>query len=217
MPISELANHVADISHASDYSRDLTVGEAWPIEVKGLAQNFNDLMGQVRVSHDQLKDISLRDALTGLFNRRHFDAVIDQAVRDANNGGPHFAVLLIDLDKFKPINDHYGHAAGDAILIGVGKALQETLRGTDLAARIGGDEFAVIAHAVNYEETNELAERLRQAVESARLRFGLESIGVTCSIGHSHFNESGHCALDLLGAADAAMYLDKQKRRNATG
>ncbi|MEY4591744.1 MAG: hypothetical protein RIR18_639 [Pseudomonadota bacterium] len=213
LPIVDLADHVSAIYQSADYSRDLVLSEGWPREVRGLAANFNGLMGQVRTSHDQLREFSLRDPLTGLFNRRHFDAAIEQAVVDAQNGGPVFAVLLIDLDRFKPINDQYGHAAGDAMLISVGNALMSAVRGSDLAARVGGDEFAVLALTTNHTEAKELAERLRQAVEASAMRFGHEIIHASCSIGIAVLPENGRRASDLMRAADVAMYANKLSRQ----
>jgi len=214
-PIVELADHVSDISRAADYYRDVVLGDAWPKEIRGLAANFNGLLGQVRASQAKLREISLHDPLTGLYNRRHFDAVLEQASLDAQAGGPVFAVLIIDLDRFKPINDHYGHAAGDAILVSVGKSLQAAVRETDLAARIGGDEFAVLALASGHAEAQELVERLRQAIEAPQMRFGADLIRVACSIGVGSYPESGQRASDVMHAADAAMYADKQGRRQA--
>lgn len=131
-PMVDLTSHVSAISRATDYSRDIAVGNAWPRELQTLANSFNELMGQVRSSTDALRESSLRDPLTGLFNRRHFDAALEQAAVDASNGATSFAVLLLDLDRFKPINDKFGHAAGDAVLISVAKSLQGELRETDL-------------------------------------------------------------------------------------
>lgn len=212
-PIIELTGHVTEISNAADYSRDLNIGENWPQEVNSLANNFNELMGQVRASHQQLREFSIRDPLTNLFNRRHFDVVTEQAAIDARQGSKPFAVMLLDLDHFKPINDIYGHAAGDAVLAGVAKAMQDTLRESDLAARIGGDEFAVLALATDTERATQLAERLRLAVETLEFRFGDNTTQISCSIGIACFPEGGELAADLLHAADTAMYADKAERQ----
>lgn len=214
-PIVELAEHVSEISGAADFSRDVVPGDDWPKEIRGLADNFNGLLGQVRNSQAQLREISLHDPLTGLFNRRHFDAVIEQASQDAQAGAPGFSVLLIDLDRFKPINDVYGHAAGDAVLVSVGKSLLGVVRESDLAARIGGDEFAVIALTTSYAEALELAERVRQAIETPQMRFGSDQVSARCSIGVGSYPDSGLRASDLMHAADLAMYADKQARRAA--
>lgn len=211
-PIVDLTEHVAKISQEADYSRDLNIGAGWPKEVGSLAQHFNELMAKVRTSHHQLRQFSLRDPLTDLFNRRHFDAVIEQVAADAANGSSSFAVLLLDLDQFKPINDLYGHAAGDAVLVGVAKALQGALRETDLAARIGGDEFAVIALATDCQSADELASRLRAAVAAPEFRFGHDIVHASCSIGIACTPGDGLLAAELVQVADLAMYADKNSR-----
>lgn len=211
-PITDLADHVVDVSRAEDYSQDLVAGEAWPREVRSLADNFNNLMEQVRTSHAQLRDMSARDPMTGLFNRRHFDAVLEQAADDAGHGCAPFAVLLIDLDRFKPINDRFGHAAGDAVLVAVARAIRDVLRETDMAARIGGDEFAVLALATDAASAQELAKRLRAAIGRVELRFGHEPVNAACSVGVACFPDDGGLAPDLLHAADTAMYAEKMTR-----
>ncbi len=214
-PIQDLALHVNDLFTAKDYTSRLHVGRVWPNEVRSLAVGFNRLMRQVRSSQQRLAEISLRDPLTGLFNRRHFDAVLERAVAEGDSEGHAFAVLLIDLDRFKPINDQYGHAAGDALLIAVGKALMANVRESEVPARIGGDEFAVLAFPSSPEGAIELAHRLRTAVAACTLRLGQEQVSAACSIGISVFPDGGLSASDLLHAADVAMYEDKQTRKRA--
>lgn len=213
-PIVDLSGHVSELAREQDYSRDLVIGPGWPREVRSLGHHFNTLMGQVRESHEQLREASLRDPMTGLFNRRHFDAALARAVLDAHSGSQPFAVLLIDLDRFKPINDMFGHAAGDAVLISVARSLQGALRESDLAARIGGDEFAVLALATTRESAQELAERLRKAIGTPELRFGHEIVHPACSIGFGCYPDDGESAPQLLQAADTAMYTDKAQRRS---
>lgn len=211
-PIEDLSEHVSSMVRSPDYAKSVMVGREWPKELKSLAVNFNGLMKQVRDSHQRLHEISIRDPLTGLFNRRHFDDAVDRAIADAQKGGLSFALLLIDLDRFKPINDEFGHAAGDAMLVSVAKSLMSSVRETDVAARVGGDEFAVLAFTSNYAEAQELAERLRVAIESPQLRFGHQIAHPACSIGVAEYPEGGIRAVDLLHAADLAMYVDKQAR-----
>lgn len=214
-PMQDLTTHVSEISKANDYSRDLMTGMRWPKELQTLAESFNALMGQVRSSTDALLDSSLRDPLTGLFNRRHFDAVLEQAIKDAEQGSSPFAVLLIDLDRFKPINDLFGHAAGDAVLMNVARSLQGALRESDLAARIGGDEFVVLALSTTHEEATQIAARLREVICQPELRFGHEVIHPSCSIGVGIYPKNGRLGVDLMCAADAAMYADKAARKGS--
>lgn len=213
-PVEDLTSHVSTISREVDYTRDLVIGKRWPRELQTLANNFNELMGQIRRSTDALLESSLHDPLTGLFNRRHFDVALEQAAQDAEAGSAPFGVLLIDLDQFKPINDQFGHAAGDAVLLSVAKSLQGALRETDLAARIGGDEFAVLMTSTTYEEAKRLAERLREAICNPALRFGHDTVHPACSIGVAAYPQDGKLGVEVLHAADLAMYTDKA-RRNA--
>ncbi len=212
-PIADLASHVSDVSENKEYDKDLSINPQWPQEVLSLANNFNQLMENVRGSHAQLLESSMRDPLTGLFNRRHFDLSIIQAVADAQRGAAIFAVLYIDLDHFKPINDRLGHAAGDAMLIHVARTLQETVRDSDLAARVGGDEFAVLTLGLSADEVREQAERLRAHICAIELRFGHETVRAACSIGAAIYPNDGRYAEELLRAADAEMYRDKTTRK----
>lgn len=211
-PITDLTAHMAEVGKSGDYSQDLAIGSHWPKEVGSLTQNFNELMEQVRTSHAQLHDLSIRDGLTGLFNRRHFDAAVEQAAYDASHGSVSFAILLIDMDRFKPINDQFGHAAGDAVLVSVANSIRTAIRETDLAARIGGDEFAVLALATTADTAKELAARIRTAINLPELRFGQTVVRPECSIGLACYPEHGQLAHDLMHAADVAMYADKTLR-----
>lgn len=212
-PIQELAHVVSMLFKARDYGHKVQVGRVWPREVRILAVNFNLLMRQVRESHLRLEESSRRDPLTGLFNRRHMDEAFDLAARDAAGNGRAFAILQIDLDGFKRINDQYGHAAGDALLLRVGKALQSAVRESEVVARMGGDEFAVLAFVENDKGAEQLALRLRQAIESCTLRLNEQIVQAACSIGSALSSEHGNRLADILEAADLAMYQDKAARK----
>jgi c-di-GMP phosphodiesterase len=212
-PIQDLASVVSMLFKARDYAHKVQVGKVWPREVRVLAVNFNLLMRQVRESHLRLEESSRRDPLTGLFNRRHMDEAFDLAARDAAVNGRTFAILQIDLDGFKVINDQYGHAAGDALLLSVGKALQSAVRESEVVARMGGDEFAVLAFVENNRGAEQLALRLRQAIESCTLRLNEQIVQAACSVGSALSSEHGNRLADVLEAADLAMYRDKAARR----
>jgi len=187
--------------------------EKWPRELVSLAHDFNHLIDRIRQDQKLLEENSIRDPLTNLFNRRHFDTALTQAKFDADDGSDVFSVLLLDLDAFKPINDQHGHAAGDAVLVAVAGAVHGALRDTDLAARIGGDEFAIITMATAEDAVSEMRERVRIAVNSLRLRFGHQTIQVGCSIGAATYRRGLADAAELLRQADAAMYADKAARK----
>ncbi|XHS79951.1 EAL domain-containing protein [Burkholderiaceae bacterium UC74_6] len=173
------------------------------------------------VDHEQrLEQLANFDSLTGLPNRMQLRERLERRIRQEAERGP-FALLFIDLDRFKHINDSLGHDAGDALLKTVTQRLLSCVRGGDLVARLGGDEFVVMvemngpggaagdAAAGLQALLSRLRERVGQAVTLKRRR-----LHVTCSIGVSQFPEDGHDAATLLRKADAAMYLAKREGRN---
>lgn len=211
-PVLEFASNVSQYGD-NHIEKRISPMSHWPNEIVSLAKSFNFLMDRIQDDQKLLEEQSQRDALTGLSNRRHFDEFLLQTKIDAENGADIFSVLLLDLDEFKPINDLHGHAAGDAILVAVGHAIRNTTREADLAARIGGDEFAIIAVATNADAAKELMERIRFAISEIKVRFGHIHLSATCSVGAATYHSSVETASDLLQAADAAMYQDKTSRK----
>ncbi len=176
----------------------------------------------LRASNALLLVASERDPLTGLANRRHFQAVMQretQAGADSAAGALEGSLLLIDVDHFKRINDTHGHALGDAVLVEIAARLQSTLReDKDLTVRWGGEEFLVYARGLPPEQVEVLAERLLAAIGSTPVKHGRERIAVTASIGFATFPLLPECrpidwerAVDLV---DKAMYLAKAHGRN---
>ena len=211
-PIRRLAKFVSSMTKAANYSHRIVVGRVWPAEVKTLAVNFNILMRKIRLSHQELEKLSLCDALTGLYNRRHFDFVLANALEQVVEG--HIVLMMIDLDGFKSINDVYGHMAGDALLVSVGQTLKAVVRNTDTVARLGGDEFAVLAFARDGAEVDQSVERIRKAIESCHFVAGGTAIHGACSIGYVVYDMETHRNVAaLFQAADEAMYRNKKLRK----
>ena len=162
----------------------------------------------------QLAFLAEHDPLTGLANRRRFDQELARHVDDCRRYGPRGAVLMLDLDHFKEVNDTLGHAIGDELLVDVARVLQQRMRSTDLVARLGGDEFAVLLPHADMKSAelvaSSLVETLRDEVS------GLEDTrsGVTASVGGVIIEESHLSASDVLSAADAAMYVAKHSGRS---
>ena len=150
------------------------------------------------------------DELTGLYNRRHITAAIDHALAE---GDREFAVLLCDLDRFKPVNDEYGHPAGDEVLRVIATRLTGTVRAGDLVGRLGGDEFVVLCPGATAAESEELTARITAAVrEPIRVPGGVVAVGVT--IGAAQARPGVPVDRDtLVGRADAAMYAGKAAAR----
>lgn len=164
---------------------------------------------------ERLRVQSIREPLTGLFNRRYLEeAMARELSRCARRQMP-MSLLILDLDRFKAFNDVHGHAGGDALLSGFGKLLQEHSRGEDIACRYGGEEFTLIMPETEVETALKRAEDIRAAVEGMRVRhLGSELPKVTVSIGVAGFPVDGSAPEELLRAADEALYRAKRNGRN---
>ncbi len=161
------------------------------------------------------QEAALTDVLTGLRNRRYAIERLAQECASALRSDRPLSLLMIDIDHFKTINDRFGHAAGDSVLVEIARRLQATLRSSDIIARIGGEEFLVIAPDTPKAEAFKLAERLRQAVAARPVMVGQTALTVTISIGVADQAASGCQNTDqLLNAADAALYAAKAAGRN---
>jgi diguanylate cyclase (GGDEF)-like protein len=161
-------------------------------------------------------DMSVRDGLTGLFNRRYFDERLESEHAFAVRHRSALAVLLCDIDHFKKVNDVHGHQAGDAVLRAVATELRERVRTEDVVARFGGEELVVIARGVDVNGTRQFAERLRAIVEALRIEIDDKVIAVTVSIGvaHSHAGPAAVRPEGLVASADNALYAAKRAGRN---
>jgi diguanylate cyclase (GGDEF)-like protein/PAS domain S-box-containing protein len=162
-----------------------------------------------KAQQDQLRLQAETDHLTGLLNRRGFDdavaAAIDEA--DASDGG--IAVLMVDLDRFKPVNDRFGHATGDALLVEIARRIRQTVRTRDKVARLGGDEFAVLLVEASREQGELAAQRLYDAL---RVPFNIDGslILPSASVGSAYRRGGETTAFDLLREADDELYRAKR-------
>lgn len=185
----------------------------------GLEQRVRERTQALSEANAQLEVLAMTDSLTGLANRRHFgDQLAREAIRAAETGQP-LSLLTLDIDRFKAINDQHGHPAGDAVLRRVALLLEEEVRANDLLARVGGEEFAVLAVDTGAIEAGQLAERLRAAVEAGSpVAVGRASIPVTISVGvvsrRIQAGELARAPERLLAAADDALYRAKRNGRN---
>jgi two-component system cell cycle response regulator len=163
----------------------------------------------------KLYESSTRDALTGAYNRLHFEERLRSEVAYAVRHRSHVSLLIIDLDHFKRVNDTYGHPAGDAVLKRASEACMRALRTEDVFARFGGEEFAVVLRGIELKGALRLGERLRQAVANEVVEHDGHSIKVTLSGGVASLD---CCAspspVELVGLADRRLYLSKQRGRN---
>jgi diguanylate cyclase (GGDEF)-like protein/PAS domain S-box-containing protein len=162
----------------------------------------------------QLRYLADHDQLTGLFNRRRFDEELKRELARAGRYADHSAVLSIDIDNFKSINDSAGHAAGDAVLIQAARVLTNRFRATDLVARLGGDEFAVLLSEVGAPEARAAAEDLLHEIRSSPALYGGKPFRISASIGVAAFESDDATAGEVLVNADLAMYAAKTGGRD---
>jgi diguanylate cyclase (GGDEF)-like protein len=189
-------------------------------EVGELARSFQDMeqqilrqMTELNASRDAMAHLAHHDALTGLPNRRMFEQRLAQALELSRRSGRDCALLFVDLDDFKAINDGRGHAVGDLVLQAVARIIVGAVRQADTVARLAGDEFTVLCENVDSEDAAlQIAAKLEQAFESP-LDIEGQPFPVRASIGVSLFPRDAQDAHTLLASADAAMYRIKQSRR----
>ncbi len=182
-----------------------------------LARKFEG--DDLRKTFDTNLALALRDPLTGLHNRRFAQSYLNRLEREAQTRGQSFAIMVLDLDRFKAINDTFGHPVGDEVLVEVAKRLKDNLRDMDLLARYGGEEFLIALPGVTHQQAEAMAERLRRAVSDRPIAAGAmaDGIAVTLSIGvvvSDDVSESAGSAQDLLQFADQALYRAKADGRN---
>jgi len=162
----------------------------------------------------QLVRMANQDPLTDLYNRRRLEEELEMHLAESRRYGIQGALMFVDLDQFKQINDRLGHLAGDQLLVQVAKLLRARLRETDIIARLGGDEFAVLLPHINADQAQVVAGKILQALQTTAVAAGDRPGGVTGSIGIALFPEHGTTAGDLLAHADMAMYQSKEGGRN---
>lgn len=168
---------------------------------------------RLQEANDVIRELAIRDPLTGIFNRRHISARMEDAERRARTGAGTFHICLIDLDRFKQTNDTYGHAVGDIVLQTVAKSIQAEVRDEDCFGRYGGEEFIVLLTGSEGFRPAAFAERIRQRVADLAFADAAGPEGVTVSIGIAEAR-NGECFSSTVSRADAALYAAKASGRN---
>lgn len=184
------------------------------LRIQRFADEISLALANIRL-RETLRDQSIRDALTGLYNRRYLEESLERELSHAQRAGGPLAVFMLDVDHFKKFNDTHGHEAGDAVLRSLGKTLQQACRASDLACRFGGEEFTVMLPDTLEEGAAQWALRLMQCVRAIDLNHDGRSLGrITISMGLAMFPENGEDVDTLLQAADLALYEAKHAGRN---
>ena len=173
---------------------------------------------ELKMKNDLLEKLSMYDGLTNIRNRRFFDETFEKTFSEIKRDKKSLAVLMIDIDFFKPYNDNYGHGQGDETLRKVAKALEKTIkRASDFVARYGGEEFVILLKDINKDGVEAVANNLLNAVRELKITHEFSKIEnyVTVSIGVSYYNSSSDITkLELLLKADETLYNVKNSGRN---
>ena len=222
--ITEPLQSLAAVAHAARSERDFDrrVPPARIAELDSLGSDFNALLGEMEAwqNHLQSENETLahkanHDSLTGLPNRAFFEGRLIRALRSAAKAKEQVAVLYLDSDRFKEINDSFGHAAGDAVLVAVAERVRAQLREDDLVARLGGDEFAILlAPLYKVEDAQRIADKIIASMDMPIVVPGDTQVLTSLSIGIAIYPEHGVTPGTLLNAADAAMYQAKRHTRD---
>ena len=167
-------------------------------------------------AREGLEKLSDTDELTGLKNRRAFNNALEDEIGKASRYDRPFSLLMLDSDDLKTVNDEFGHAVGDKLIITIAQVVQESLRRTDFLARFGGDEFVAILTETPGDRALEVAERIRTSVENTSFSANGKRVASTLSIGISSFSSELHTAEGLLAEADSKLYESKRKGKNTT-
>ena len=173
---------------------------------------FSDIT-EAKLSQNKLQELVNRDPLTGLPNRRLFTELLEHAIKRADREQHQIALLFVDLDRFKNINDSLGHDVGDKLLYEASKRIHQTLRDCDVVSRIGGDEFLVMLDKVNDEDAITVAQKIIYALQ-IEFQIDDKEIFISASVGISIFSRDGNDVESLIKAADIAMYQVKNRGKN---
>jgi len=213
-PLRAMAHAVTLFSREQKVSQ---LGYRQDDELGQLARSLNEMqttivanMAEINESRRTLRHLAQHDALTGLPNRTLCDDRVQQALSQAKRDMGRLALIFVDLDDFKSINDTYGHHAGDLLLCSAARRMEGCVRNADTVGRLGGDEFIVLLASIDREQDATLvAGKIREALSQP---FDLDGsrLGITCSIGVAIYPEHGADAITLSKSADAAMYLAKE-------
>ena len=208
-----------DLTTRPPHSIDRVIDLVFCIIVVAIATVINErtkrqVVAKLDEAQAQLTKLANIDPLTNIFNRRYF---IEHAQTELEQHGHEreFSILLVDIDYFKKINDTYGHATGDQVLNKAVSVCSLVLRKEDILARLGGEEFVILLPETSLKLANEIAERLRSAIENTQIRINTDSVNITVSIGISFSSPRDALSLqELIRQADDAMYKAKDAGRN---
>jgi two-component system cell cycle response regulator len=212
MPLREIEKGMTHFANDNlSYRLEIDHGN----EIGRLAREFNAMAERLMEHHHKLQELSARDGLTGLYNRRELEKRLQEETQRARRYSHPYSVLMLDIDHFKDVNDRYGHQTGDDVLVTVADLVRLTVRPVDLVSRYGGEELAVILPETDASGARLVAERIRRTIEESLTTTSQgDTIHVTVSIGLATFPRDSATGAGLVYAADQALYAAKVDGRN---
>lgn len=186
------------------------------MELKGAKEETDRLAAELREANSKLRELVFRDGLTGLYNHRYFQEMVEREMDRAKRYNTSFSLIMFDLDYFKKVNDNYGHPNGDLVLMNVAHVVQRIARPSDIVARYGGEEFAVILPETDEAGLKIFAERLRCSIERTATLVERKEIQVTISVGGTCYQATNNKLgkKKIIDTADRALYTSKDSGRN---
>ncbi|HOH89416.1 MAG TPA: diguanylate cyclase, partial [Bacillota bacterium] len=182
-------------------------------EMVGILLTLEDVTEREQINR-KLLEMARFDELSGLYNRRYFVEQAQAAIERAKRYGEHLSVIMLDIDKFKRINDKYGHSCGDGVIRAVSDLLKSSFRGTDIIGRVGGEEFSVVMLNSKSNEAYAKAESYRINIEQMDFEYNGQKIPVTVSLGIAELENDCQSLDELVSCADDALYKSKNNGRN---
>lgn len=212
-PLLHLVHAIKDIIPQVNQNKNISV-TSYIAEVFQLTTYFNKLLSTIYEYYKKLEELAIRDPLTKLYNRRKFEELLEYEIYRSARYGHRFCLVTIDLDDFKQVNDTYGHPTGDIVIREIAALLNNSVRKSDMVARIGGDEFSIILSETDLKGGIAVAEKLRQTVEKTPFSIMIGHIGVKASFGIAEYPTNGEAMKILITASDVALYRAKRHGKN---
>jgi diguanylate cyclase (GGDEF)-like protein len=213
LPIANLAKVMRNVTEEMNFSHRVG-GSTWTFELKQLTEYFNRLLTTIQDYSTRLEELSTRDPLTGLYNRRKFHEFLHNEIVRASRHERGFSVIMVDLDDFKYINDTFGHPIGDMVLKEIAMLLAAELRSVDVLARLGGDEFAIILPETEVARGLQVANKLHQSLAGKEFELPIGKKSITASFSMVSFPEDGRTEDQIYAAMDVVLYKAKAQGKN---
>lgn len=183
-------------------------------ELRQANERLQAQLTKIQALQAQLREQAIRDALTGLFNRRYLEETLERELLRARREASPISLIMLDIDHFKKLNDTFGHKAGDVMLQTLGEVLRTHTRGSDVACRYGGEEFVAVLPGASLELAHQRAEQWRALFEQLSVPYGKVELRATLSLGVAVYPQHGATSDEVLRVADTALYMAKTEGRN---